>query len=161
MTPKVQLWTDGSGNTLKHPGGWAFVLVNLETGELKEDSGGVLPGRATNNRMELTAVIRGLQALRCQCQVVVFTDSEYVANPFRMAYIYTWRKKRWRKADGKMVKNGDLWKVLLAEVEKHAVTWEWVPGHAGHSLNERCDELAGIARQRIMETSEPKERIAP
>lgn len=160
MSPKVQLWTDGSGNTTKLPGGWAFVLVDLATGVLKEGSGGVQVPLATNNRMELTAVIRGLQALKCKCAVVVFTDSEYVANPFRKSWIYGWRKKNWRKADGDLVKNGDLWKDLLAEVEKHDVTWEWVEGHAGYTLNERCDELAGIARQQLMPPSEPKERIA-
>lgn len=165
MTPPVvELWTDGSGNTTKLPGGWAYVLrfIHPETGEItdREDSGGVEPPLATNNRMELTAVIRGLQALKVPCRVTIVTDSEYIANPFRKHYIHSWRKKRWRKADGAAVKNADLWQELVAEIDKHEVTFEWVPGHAGHTLNERCDELAGIARRQLLQTSGSKEKIA-
>lgn len=158
----IELWTDGSGTTAATPGGWGFVLRHIHptTAEVTDLEGSGAAESGTNNQMELTAVLMGLRALkRPGCKVTVFTDSEYVGNAFRQNWIDGWNRKGWRK-----VKNATLWQELIVEVWKHDVTFDWVPGHSGVILNERCDELAGNARRELVDklanTSDQGERIA-
>ena len=101
--------------------------------------------RTTNNRMELSAVIAGLEALNRPCVVEIYSDSKYVVDAFNQHWIDGWLKKGWKRGKNEPVKNVDLWKRLLAAKEKHQVTFHWVKGHAGHPQNERCDELATTA----------------
>lgn len=148
MSIVVDLWTDGSGTVLGEPGGWAYVLTTVaRSGELvvKENSGA--EASTTNNRMEMTAVLEGLRAIKRPSVVVVHTDSQYVMKPFTEGYLKRWEAKNWRK-----VKNEDLWQLLKVAVEKHIVTWEWVEGHSGVEYNERCDKLAGEER-RVMKAA--------
>ena len=135
---KVSIYTDGacSGNPGK--GGWGAVLVY--NGTEKEMSG--FEAETTNNRMELTAVIRALAALREPCLVTLTTDSKYVCDAVTKGWVYGWQRKGWRKADGKPALNVDLWQQLLPLLQTHTVTFNWVKGHAGHPYNERCDALA-------------------
>lgn len=138
MQTQVQLYTDGACSGNPGPGGWGAILVHGE--KEKELSGG--ERETTNNRMELTAVIRGLQALKRPCRVEIYTDSQYVANAFNKGWVKSWQKSGWKKADKKPVLNPDLWQELLAAMQTHDCTYIWVRGHAGHSYNERCDALA-------------------
>lgn len=141
---KVKIYTDGAarGNP-DGPGGYGTVLEYVDTkGELhtKELSQGYK--RTTNNRMELMAVIAGLEALNRPCEVELYSDSQYVVNAFNQHWIEGWIKKGWKRGKNEQVKNIDLWKRLLAAKEPHSVTFIWVKGHAGHPQNERCDSLA-------------------
>lgn len=141
---RVTLYTDGAarGNP-DGPGGYGAVLEYVDsTGKLhvKELSQGYV--RTTNNRMELMAVITGLEALNRSCEVNVYSDSKYVVDAFNQHWIDSWLKKGWKRGRNEPVKNADLWKRLLAVKEKHTVTFHWVKGHDGHPQNERCDELA-------------------
>ena len=143
----VKIYTDGAarGNP-DGPGGYGSVLEYVDTkGELhvKEISQGYV--RTTNNRMELMAVIAGLEALNRPCTVEVYSDSQYVVNAFNKHWVDGWLKKGWKRGKNEPVKNVDLWKRLLAAKEKHSVTFHWVKGHEGHPQNERCDELATTA----------------
>lgn len=135
---KVEIYTDGacSGNPGK--GGWGAVLVY--NGTEKELSGGCAD--TTNNRMELTAVIEALNALKQPCEVALTTDSKYVCDAINKGWVYSWKKNGWRKADKKPALNVDLWEKLLPLLEKHTVSFVWVKGHNGHPYNERCDTLA-------------------
>ncbi len=135
---KVDLYTDGACRGNPGAGGWAAILVY--NGHEKELSGG--EAETTNNRMELTAVIEGLKALKERCEVTVHSDSKYVLDSLARGWVYSWRERGWRKADGKKALNDDLWKILVAEYEKHSVTLDWIKGHNGHPYNERCDKLA-------------------
>ena len=122
------------------------MLEYVDTrGELhvKEISQGYV--RTTNNRMELMAVIAGLEALNRPCTVEVYSDSQYVVNAFNQHWVDSWLKKGWKRGKNEPVKNVDLWKRLLTAREKHSVTFHWVKGHDGHPQNERCDELATTA----------------
>lgn len=134
----VEIFTDGacSGNPGK--GGWAAILRygNKE----KELVGG--DRQTTNNRMELTAVIQGLSALKEPCEVLLTSDSKYVIDAITKEWVYGWQRNNWRKADKKPALNVDLWEQLLPLLEKHHVTFNWVKGHDGHLENERCDKLA-------------------
>ena len=143
----VKIYTDGAarGNP-DGPGGYGSVLEYVDTkGQLhvKELSQGYV--RTTNNRMELMAVIAGLEALNRPCTVEVYSDSQNVVNAFNQHWVDGWLKKDWKRGKNEPVKNVDLWKRLLAAKEKHKVTFHWVKGHAGHPQNERCDELATTA----------------
>jgi ribonuclease HI len=144
----VDLWTDGSGTSQGNPGGWAYVLrtVHADTGEVFEKEGSGYSWDTTNNRMEMTALLEGLRALKRTSVVVVHTDSEYVMRPFVHGWLAKWEGRNWLK-----VKNVDLWQLLKAEVEKHMVSFEWVKGHSGVNLNERCDKLAGAKRRWALE----------
>jgi ribonuclease HI len=135
---QVEIFTDGacSGNPGK--GGWGAVLRYY--GTEKELCGGAI--ETTNNRMELTAVIKALSALKEPCAVTLTTDSKYVVDAVEKGWVYNWQKNGWRKADKKPALNVDLWEQLLPLLNKHAVTFVWVKGHAGHPENERCDALA-------------------
>ena len=140
---KVRIYTDGAarGNP-DGPGGYGTVLEYVDTkGQLhvKELSQGYV--KTTNNRMELMAVIVGLEALTKPCEVEVISDSKYVTDAFNKNWIDGWLKKNWKGASGP-VKNVDLWKRLLKAKAPHQVTFTWVKGHAGHPENERCDMLA-------------------
>ena len=148
MSDNVEIFTDGACRGNPGPGGWG-VLLRFGNAE-KELYGGEL--ETTNNRMELTAVIRALEALTRPCAVTVTTDSQYVKNGIS-SWIHSWKKNGWRTANKKPVKNADLWKELDAEVRKHEVSWEWVKGHSGHPENERADELANRGIDELEKTS--------
>jgi len=143
----VKIYTDGAarGNP-DGPGGYGTVLECVDTkGQLhkKELSQGYK--KTTNNRMELMAVIAGLEALNRSCEVEVYSDSQYVVNAFNQHWVDGWIKKGWKRGKNEPVKNVDLWKRLLEAKQKHSVTFHWVKGHDGHPQNERCDELATTA----------------
>ena len=135
---KVEIFTDGACSGNPGPGGWGAILRCGNTE--KELSGGEKD--TTNNRMELTAVISALKALKYPCEVNVTTDSKYVYESVTKGWVYSWKKNGWRKADKKPALNVDLWEKLLPLLKQHDVTFLWVKGHAGHPENERCDELA-------------------
>ena len=134
----IDIFTDGACSGNPGPGGWGAVL--RYNGVEKELSGGEM--ETTNNRMELTAVIKALEALKEPCEVRLVTDSKYVADGIGKGWAESWRKNNWRKADKKPALNADLWEILLNLLETHRVEIEWVKGHAGHPENERCDRLA-------------------
>lgn len=143
----VEIYTDGAarGNP-DGPGGYGTVLhYRDQKGQLhvREFSQGYV--RTTNNRMELMAVIAGLEALTKPCQVKVYSDSKYVVDAFNQHWIDSWLKKGWKRGKNEPVKNVDLWKRLLKAKEPHQVTFIWVKGHDGHEQNERCDFLATSA----------------
>jgi ribonuclease HI len=133
----VEIFTDGACKGNPGPGGWGAIL--RYQGEEKELWGG--EAATTNNRMELMAVIRALEALKRPTQVRLFTDSLYVQKGIS-EWIHAWKKKGWRTADKKEVKNQDLWRELDELAAKHDIEWRWVKGHAGHPENERADKLA-------------------
>jgi ribonuclease HI len=134
---KVAVFTDGACRGNPGPGGWGAVLRFGETE--KELCGGELA--TTNNRMEMTAAIRALEALREPCRVDLYTDSVYLRSGIT-EWLPDWRRRGWRTASRKPVKNQDLWEALSALTERHEVAWHWVRGHAGHPENERADVLA-------------------
>ncbi len=135
---KVEIFTDGACSGNPGPGGWGAILRCGNTE--KELSGGEKD--TTNNRMELTAVISALKALKYPCEVNVTTDSKYVYESVTKGWVYSWKKNGWRKADKKPALNPDLWEELLSLLEIHTVTFTWVKGHNEHPENERCDRLA-------------------
>ena len=136
----VEIATDGACKGNPGPGGWG-VLMRMGEHE-KELSGG--EPNTTNNRMELTAAIQGLNALVRPCKVKLSTDSRYVMDGLTK-WVHGWQKNGWRTADKKPVKNAELWHELIAAAARHEVEWVWVKGHAGHPDNERADRLAGAA----------------
>jgi ribonuclease HI len=137
---KVKLITDGACKGNPGPGGWACILrYNLHKRELWGCA-----AKTTNNRMELTAAIEGLKALKEPCEVVVVTDSEYLKNGIT-TWIHNWKRRNWTTVQKKPVINQDLWQELDALVDRHSTTWEWTKGHASHEDNNRCDELASAA----------------
>ena len=142
---KVTLYTDGACSGNPGPGGYAAILIynNIE----KEIVGGQKD--TTNNKMEMMAVIKGLEMLKEPCEVEVYSDSAYVVNSIEKGWIYSWRKNRWKKADKKEVKNIDLWERLLKQLEIHKVTFNKVKGHAQDELNNRCDKLAVEQREKF------------
>lgn len=135
---KIMMYTDGACSGNPGAGGYGCILVY--NGKEKIISGG--EGDTTNNRMELTAVIKGLEALKEPCSVTVTSDSKYVIDSVKLGWVYGWKKKGWKKSDGKPALNVDLWEQLLPLLERHEVTFEWIKGHNGHPYNERCDTLA-------------------
>jgi len=138
--PKVEIFTDGACSGNPGPGGWAAVLRYGETE--KEIAGGA--AATTNNRMELTAAIEALAALKRPCRVRLYTDSQYVRDGITR-WLPQWKARRWRTADRKPVKNADLWQLLDAAAAPHEIDWIWVRGHTGHPENERADALARAA----------------
>ena len=135
---QVELYTDGACSGNPGPGGWGAILIYK--GTEKELSGG--ESSTTNNRMELTAVIRGLSALKESCIVELYSDSKYVIDGLSKGWAASWRAKGWKKADKKPALNPDLWDTLLTLTEKHQMRYHWVKGHAENPYNNRCDELA-------------------
>ena len=134
----VTIYTDGACSKNPGPGGWAAVL--MYNGHIKEIFGS--EPDTTNNRMELTAAIKGLEALNQPCKADVYTDSAYLYNGFTAGWLYNWQRNGWKTANKRPVENQDLWTVLLELNNKHAVTWHKVKGHAENQYNNRCDELA-------------------
>ena len=134
----VTLYTDGACSGNPGPGGWGAILAY--NGVEKELSGG--EAGTTNNRMELTAVIRGLEALKEPCHVELYSDSKYVIDALEKGWAKSWQAKNWRKPDKKPALNPDLWEKLLALTEIHTLSYHWVKGHADNPKNNRCDELA-------------------
>lgn len=147
-TPEsVLIYTDGSarGNP-EGPGGYGTILVYVDSKGIRHEreySGGYR--KTTNNRMELMAAIVGLEALTKPCSVRLYSDSQYLVKAFQENWIDSWIKKGWKRSQNEPVKNTDLWKRLLKAMEPHKVTFEWVRGHNGHPMNERCDQLATAA----------------
>jgi ribonuclease HI len=137
----VLLHCDGSCSGNPGAGGWASILVYGS--HERELSGNAL--ETTNNRMELTAAIQGLRGLKEPCAVTVRTDSRYLVNAFTQGWLDHWRHREWKNAKNEPVPNRDLWEALLAEAAHHQITWEWVEGHAGDPLNERCHSMAVAA----------------
>lgn len=136
--PKVTLYTDGGADPNPGPGGWAAILIDDTSGQIRELSGG--ERRTTNNRMELTAAIRGLEALKRRCRVTVHTDSKYLQQGIT-EWLPGWEARGFRRKEGELL-NADLWRRLSELIRSHEVHWRWVKGHAGHRYNERADELA-------------------
>ena len=135
---KIELFTDGACSGNPGPGGWGAIL--RYNGHEKELCGG--EAETTNNRMELTAVIEGLSALKEPCEIELFTDSKYVCDAVAKRWVYSWKANGWKKADKKPALNIDLWEKLLVLLDTHKVNFNWIKGHAGHPENERCDTLA-------------------
>lgn len=146
----VHLYTDGACSGNPGPGGWAYVLRHPATGKEIEKSGA--ERETTNNRMELTAVIRGLAALKRPCNVELFTDSVYVGKGISQ-WMPKWKSNGWRRREGKTlkpVKNEELWRELDELITRHSVKYTRVAGHSGHPENDRCDELAVAAYQKYV-----------
>ena len=141
---KITIHTDGGCHGNPGPGAWAAVLEH--EGRKKEISGG--EPVTTNNRMELQAAISALGALKESCEVEIFTDSQYLRQGI-MTWIKGWKAKGWMLSTKKPVKNDDLWRRLDELASRHHIEWKWLKGHAGHALNERCDELAQEAMAKI------------
>ena len=138
---RVILYTDGACSGNPGAGGWGAILIF--NGHERELSGG--EEQTTNNRMELMAVIKGLEALKYPCEVEIYSDSAYTVNAFVNGWISSWEKNGWKKADKKAVLNTDLWERLLALTKVHDVTFKKVKGHADNEYNNRCDALARAA----------------
>ncbi len=143
---KVIIFTDGACRGNPGPGGWGVLLRYAH--HQKTYSGAEQD--TTNNRMELTAAIKALSLLRERCDVELHTDSQYVQKGIT-EWLPVWKKKNWKRADNKPVKNIDLWQALAAETEKHHVKWRWVKGHSGHADNELVDALAVNAIDKLLE----------
>ena len=144
---KVTMYTDGAarGNP-NGPGGYGTILQYVDSKgqvHMREYSAGY--EKTTNNRMEMMAVITGLEALNRPCEVDVYSDSQYVVNAFNQHWIEGWKKRGWKRSGNKPVLNMDLWQRMLKAMEPHQVRFHWVKGHAGHPENERCDFLATSA----------------
>jgi ribonuclease HI len=135
---EVTIYTDGGAEPNPGPGGYGVILVYGST--RKELVGGFR--RTTNNRMEITAAIKGLQALKQPCKVTLFSDSKYVVDSMAKGWALAWQRKGWRRHRKAPVLNADLWKTLLSLCQTHEVQFEWIKGHAGHPENERCDVLS-------------------
>ncbi len=138
MKKFVEIFTDGACSGNPGPGGWGAVLRFGQ--REKELCGG--EKETTNNRMELSAVIEALSALKEACKVKLTTDSKYVCDAITKGWVYSWKQNGWKKADKKTALNIDLWEKLLPLLDTHEVEFCWVKGHAGHPENERCDKLA-------------------
>jgi len=145
-TPEVELFADGACSGNPGPGGWGVLL--RARGAEREMSGAA--ARTTNNRMELRAVIEGLNAIDRPAEVAVYTDSQYVQKGIT-EWIAAWKRRGWRTADKKPVKNEDLWRALEEAAARHRVRWQWVRGHSGHEGNERADALARQAAKSMTE----------
>jgi ribonuclease HI len=136
----IRIYTDGACRGNPGPGGWAALLM---TPDREKELSGFEP-HTTNNRMELLAAIRALEALKQPCDIALYTDSQYVRNGIT-TWIVDWKRRNWHTADKKPVKNIDLWQQLEALVAGHRIDWHWVKGHAGDESNERVDRLANAA----------------
>ncbi|SJN55077.1 ribonuclease HI [Vibrio ruber] len=142
MAKQVEIFTDGSCLGNPGPGGYGIVLRYKST-EKNLSQGFRL---TTNNRMEMMAAVVALKSLKEPCHVTLTTDSQYVRQGITQ-WIHNWKKKGWKTADKKPVKNADLWQALDQETQRHTVEWRWVKGHAGHRENEICDQLARTAAE--------------
>ena len=138
----LKIWTDGSCLGNPGPGGWAFIATNGK--DVAERSGG--EKETTNNRMELTAVIKALSAAKKHDALEIHTDSQYVKNGMEK-WVRQWKNNNWKNAEKKPVKNKELWQQLDELAQTKKITWVWVKGHAGQEMNECCDELARTAAE--------------
>ena len=134
----VMIFTDGACSGNPGPGGWCAILRYNQKEKIL--SGG--EENTTNNRMELSAVLYALSALKESCKVILTSDSKYVIDSITKGWVYSWQKKGWKKSDGKPALNVDLWEPLLEQLKRHEVTFNWIKGHAGHAENEMCDKIA-------------------
>ena len=141
----VEIWTDGGCRGNPGPGGWGAVLYY---GDHEKVLSGAEP-QTTNNRMEMTAAIRGLEALKQACAVSIYTDSEYLKKGVT-EWLAGWKRRDWKTADRKPVKNVDLWQTLDVLVQKYRIDWHWVRGHSGVERNERVDRLANAAIDKML-----------
>lgn len=142
---KIRIHTDGGCRGNPGPGGWAAIL---QYGPHRKEISGAEPA-TTNNRMELTAAIEALKALKEPCEVEFFTDSDYLRSGIS-GWIAGWKRNGWRTAEKKPVRNSDLWRSLDAEAARHRIQWRWVKGHSGDAGNERCDQLANAAMDTLV-----------
>jgi len=149
--PKVYVFTDGACRGNPGPGGWGAVL---RFGERERELYGA-EAETTNNRMELTAAIRALEALKRPCRVELLTDSQYVKQGIT-AWLPGWKRRSWRSSSGGAVKNRDLWEQLDELARRHQVEWFWVRGHTGHPENERADRLANRAIDELLSSRHPR-----
>ena len=134
----VELYTDGACSGNPGPGGWGYVIVSSDI----EYTGSGFEELTTNNRMELLAIIKGLDSLDGSFKVLITTDSKYVVDSFTKGWLEKWKANGWKTSSKQSVKNQDLWEDLDKAVSCHEVSWQWVKGHSGHAMNEKCDELA-------------------
>ena len=139
---QVSIYTDGACSGNPGPGGWAAILI--WQGREKELSGG--DKQTTNNRMEMTAVISALEALKEPCDVELWSDSRYVIDALEKGWAESWKKKGWKRANKEPALNPDLWETLLNLTARHRMHYHWVKGHAENAYNNRCDELAVLQR---------------
>ena len=142
----VEIFTDGACRGNPGPGGWAFILRHVKTGKQRSGSGGERD--STTNRMELTAVIRALEALKRPVHARVHTDSQYVQKGIS-EWIHAWKQRGWRTAGRQPVKNAELWRELDELASRHRIEWRWVKGHAGHAESERAGGLARRGRETL------------
>jgi ribonuclease HI len=157
--PEVTIYTDGGAEPNPGTGGWAAILINPVSGKVKELSGG--EPRTTNNRMELTAAIRALEALNQPCRVDLFTDSQYLRKGITQ-WLPGWIARGWKRRDGEL-QNEDLWRRLAELVREHQIDWQWVKGHASNRWNNRADQLASAAirQQRTAHGAAPAPEAGP
>ncbi len=141
---RIEIFTDGACKGNPGPGGWGALL---RMGEHEKEMAGAEPN-TTNNRMEMTAVIKALQVLNQPCEITLCTDSKYVIDGITK-WVHGWQKKGWVNASRQPVANAELWREMLAATKPHKITWQWVRGHNGHAENERVDQLASDAAKSI------------
>lgn len=147
--PTIEIFTDGACRGNPGPGGWGVLLRYGDNAEKKEKKISGSEAHTTNNRMELTAVIKALEALKKPCKIILTTDSQYVKKGMT-EWMLQWKKKGWMTSDKKPVKNKDLWQQLDAEVQSHDIQWHWVKAHNGHVENEEADKLATGAIDKLL-----------
>lgn len=147
MKPHVIIYTDGGASPNPGLGGWAAILYSPEHGREREIYGAERD--TTNNRMELTAAIKALEALKMPCSVDLHTDSSYLQNAFVKYWLRNWQRNNWRSSTGGEVLNRDLWEKLITLTKTHQVKWHWVKGHAEDERNNRCDLLVRKARDEL------------
>ncbi len=147
-TKHVEIFTDGSCDTQSGRGGWGYLLRYRTEENAVEKTASGFEAATTNNRMELTAAVEALGALKEPCVVTLMTDSQYLKNAFTAGWLTNWQRNGWRTASRQPVKNKDLWLRLLELSSTHELRWTWTKGHAGHTENERVDRLALEARRR-------------
>ncbi len=143
--PKIEIFTDGACRGNPGPGAWAALL--RFQGKEKTLSG--IETSTTNNRMELMAAIQALIAVKKPCRIILSTDSQYVQKGIT-EWLPQWKRRAWLTANKKPVKNSDLWKTLALQAERHQISWEWVKGHSGHPENDRVDQLANAALDKLL-----------
>jgi ribonuclease HI len=149
---KVTIYSDGGCHGNPGPGGWA---ATLECGPHRKELSGGAPA-TTNNRMELQAAYEALNALKERCDVIFYTDSQYVKRGIG-EWVTTWKKNGWKTSTKKPVKNDDLWRALDTAAARHKIEWRWLKGHAGHAGNERCDELANLEIEKLKKALTPQQ----
>ncbi len=146
----IEIYTDGACSPNPGVGGWAAVLISPAHNHYRKEIFGAEP-ETTNNRMELLAAIKALQALKSSCSVKLYTDSKYIQQAFNKGWLERWQKNGWLGVNRKPIANQDLWQELSQLSQIHSVSWFWVKGHSDDKENDRCDSLAVQARQKLSE----------